>query len=209
MTDIKEYPGFMPCDKYDPQIIDAYVEIKLDPQNPTGIILDSSWGEVRLDLKSLIKAGETVTRLELAPETNPTVVRFLREDGEYDCITGDELSRIISLQLLKDVDQNTAPTDGVVYQFDSQTNLFKPFDLKSFVTETNTAISRLQTAVRNLTNRISDIEQLLPFYPEDKTTKIARGTINLYSDNTNTNNKTDGLFTHDKSTDVVNDEFFA
>ena len=203
------FPGYEECDKLDPKWVDAYVEIKLDPENPTGIILDSSWGEIKLDLESIVKAGETVTHLELAPDDNPTVIRYTNEHGEYECISGDELSRIISMHLLKDVDQTQEVGDGDVYMYNSQTNLFEPFDLKSAVGDINIALGRINTQLIQLSNRISDIEKLIPFYPQDKTMKLARGTINLYSDVSNTNDKTDGLFTHDKNTDKVNDEYFS
>lgn len=203
------FPGYQPCDKLDPQWVDAYAEIKLDPMNPTGIILDTSWGEVKLDLASIVKAGETITHLELAPENNPTVIRYKNEAGDYECITGDELSRIVSLHLLKDVNQNTAPSDGIVYMYNGVTNLFEPYDLKTVIGDINTAITYMDAKITNLTNRLTDIENAIYNWGPDKTTKIPRGDINLYSDYTNTNSKDHGFFTHDPATDVANDEYFA
>lgn len=203
------FPGYQECDKLDPHYVDAYAEIKLDPENPTGIILDTSWGEVKLDLASVVKAGETITHLELAPESNPTVLRYKNEAGDYECITGDALSRIISLHLLKDVSQTSAPSDGIVYMYNGVTNLFEPFDLKTFVSDTNTALGRLTTQITNLANRLGDIEGAIYNWGADKNTKIPRGDINLYSDYTNTNSKAHGFFTHDPNTDVANDEYFA
>lgn len=213
-TPLGSFPGYQPCEKLDPQWVDAYTEIKLDPENPTGIILDTSWGEVKLDLKFIVKAGETITHLELAPEENPTVLRYKNETGDYECIAGDELSRIISLHLLKDVDQTTPPSDGIVYQYNETTNLFEPFDLKNFVTNTNLTIGRLQAQINALTNRITDIENIIPFYPEDKTMKLARGVINLYSDKNvvvdsqgiaTSLDKSHGIYTHDLDTEVYGD----
>lgn len=209
MTDIAEFPGHQPCEKMDACLIDAYISLELDPENPTGVVLDHSWGTMRLDLKSIVKAGETITKLELVPAEDPMAIRYTREDGTYDCITGDQLSRLVSLQLLKDVDQSQAIEDGGVYMFNGTTNLFEPYDLKTQITNINTAISRLQTALNNLTTRVSDIESLIYNYPQDKTTKIARGSINIYGDVTNTNLKTSGIFTHDPNTDVVNDQYFS
>lgn len=205
----KKFPGFQPCEKIPACDVNAYVELQLDPENPTGVILSSSWGDIPLDLKSIVKNGETITHLELAPEDDPTVVRYFREDGEIDCITGDELSRIISLQLLKDVDQTNPPSDGIVYQYDETTGLFQPFDLKTFVSNTNTALGRLQASITNLQNQINAITAIVPFWDTDKTTKVARGQINIISDPTNTNDKTYGLFTHDKNTDQYADEYFS
>lgn len=208
-TPLASFPGYEECDKLDPQWVDAYTELKLDPENPTGIILDTSWGESKVDLESVVKAGETVTHLDLAPDDNPTVLRYKNEAGDYECITGDELSRIISMTKLKDVTQSTPPLDGDVYMYNGQTNQFEPFDLKTVVGDLNTYLGRLEQAITNLTNRVSDIEALIYNYPADKTTKIPRGDINLYSDYTNSNSKAHGFFTHDPSTDVANDEYFS
>lgn len=208
-TPIVKFPGYQDCDKIDPCDVNAYINISLDPENPTGVILDSSWGEVKLDLLSIVKAGETVTHLELLPEDNPTLIRYTNEHGEYECITGDELSRIISLQLLKDVDQTTPPSDGDVYIYNGQTNLFEPYDIKTAVTNLNTYLGRLEAEITSIKNRLTDIENLIYNYPQDKVTKIPRGDINLYSDNTNTNSKAHGFFTHDPATNVANDEYFS
>ena len=204
-----DFPGYEKCEKIDACEVDAYVSLALDPENPTGVILDSSWGTIRVDLESVVKAGETITHMELVPENNPTAIRYTRESGEVDCITGDELSRIVSMQLLKDVDQTTPPSDGDVYIYNGTTNLFEPYDLKTAISNINTYLGRLEQAITNLDNRISDIENLIYNYPQDKVTKIPRGDINLYSDYTNTNSKAHGFFTHDPATDVANDEYFA
>ena len=204
-----DFPGYEKCEKIDPCAVDAYVSLDLDPENPTGVILDSSWGTVRVDLESIVKAGETITHMELVPENNPTAIRYTRESGEVDCITGDELSRIISMQLLKDVDQTTPPSDGDVYMYNGTTNLFEPYDLKTVITNLNNALAIINAEITQIKNRLTDIENLIYNYPQDKVTKIPRGDINLYSDYTNSNSKAHGFFTHDPSTDVANDEYFA
>ena len=212
------------CEKIQACDVNADVTIYLDPENPTGVILDSSWGIVKLDLRSIVKAGETVTRLELAPDTNPTAIRFIREDGEYDCITGDEISRMVSLTLLKDVDQSTAVADGDVYIYDGPHNVFEPFDLGTFVSDTETIIGRLQARIETLENKVADLEDAVADHetritnletavakPEGipSTARLVYGNINLISDNTNNNVRTSGFFTHSVLTDVENDLFEA
>lgn len=187
----------------------AYTDHYLDEENPTDLILDTTWDKTTVDLTPAIKAGETVTRLYLAPENSPTVLKYEREDGEIDCIPGDELSRIISLKLLKDVDQSQPVGDGDVLMYNENTGLFEPFDLKTFVNNTNTRLGRLESRMSAVEGRIDAIEAVIPFWSTDKTMKLARGTINLYSDVSNTDDKTDGLFTHDKSIDKTNDEYFS
>lgn len=204
--------------------VNAYVDIRLDPENPTGVILDSTWGEVKIDLKSIVKAGETVTRLYLAPETGePEGLCYEKEDGTTDYIPGDELSRIISMRLLKDVDQTQPIGGGNVYMFNSATNLFEPYDLQTFINETNQHLTNIDNTLENhqqqinnavariqaLETKVQAIEGIIPFWDTDKTTKVARGDINLISDPSNTNNKAHGFFTHDKNIDSYADEFFS
>lgn len=209
MTCPAEFPGYRECDKIDACAVNAYTNIALDPANPTGIILDTSWNTIKLDLMSIVKAGETITHMELVPEDNPTAIRYTRENGEVDCITGDEISRMVSLRLLKDVDQDKTLEDGDVYVYNSTTNLFEPYNVATAVTNLNTYLGRLEAEITSIKTRLSDIENLIYNYPQDKTTKIPRGDINLYSDYTNTNSKAHGFFTHDPATDVANDEYFS
>ena len=217
MTCPAEFPGYKECDKMDACLVNAYTNIALDPANPTGIILDTSWNTIKLDLKSIVKAGETITHMELVPDDNPTAIRYTRENGEIDCITGDELSRIISLRLLKDVDQSKSLMEGATYVYNSQTNLFEPYDVVTAINDLNTYLGRLQAAITNLQNQINAIDgrvttletKLTPPSDAPSNVKVAFGNINLYSDNTNTNLKTSGLYTHTLATDVVNDEYFS
>lgn len=193
------------CCLIDALKVNAYTDIMLDPDNPTGIILDTSWGTVKLDLLSIVKAGETVTHLRLTP----TGLCYEREDGETEFISGDDLSRVISLQLLKDVDIDKPISDGDVYIYNGDTNLFEPFDLKTFVTTTNTAINRINATLTQLDNRITDIENAIYGWPGDKTTKIPRANINVYGDVGNTDNHDWGIFSHDKNSNITNDLYFS
>lgn len=210
----------------------AYVELSLDPENPTGVILDSTWGESKVDLTTVVKAGETITRLYLAPETGaPQGICYEKEDGTTDYISGDELSRIVSLQLLKDVDQTTSPTDGIVYQFDENTSLFEPYDLKTFVNNTTLALGRLQTQITAINNKLTELEDALDALTETvnnhssrlttieakltpptnapNNVSVAFGNVNAYGDITSTNRKDSGIYTHDPNVDKTNDLMFS
>ena len=94
MTNIDEF-NRRECGKIDSNCVNAYTDFKLDPDSATGLCLDTSWGGDCLDLTSIVKAAETVTTLYLSPEDNPNCLVFEREDGQSDCINGDDLSRII------------------------------------------------------------------------------------------------------------------
>ena len=207
------------CDKIDASCVNAFIDLALDPADPSVLVLDSSWDKVELDLEPAVKNAETVTELHLAPETSDTktALAFHREDGEVDCIEGDDLSRIISMTLLKDVDQTTEIGDGDVYMYDDTTNTFKPYDLKTFVENTTQAIQTINNqivainaALTDLDNRVTIIEEkLTPPSDAPSNVKVTFGNINLYSDSGNTGAKTSGLYTHTLATNVNNDEFFA
>lgn len=185
--------------------VNAYVDISLDPENPTGIILDSTWGTIKLDLLSIVKAGETVTHLRLTE----TGLCYEREDGETEFISGDDLSRVISMHLLKDVDQTTPPSNGIVYMYNDNTNLFEPFDLQTFVDTTNHAIQVINARIQQVENRVSAIENAIYNWDGDKNTKIPRANINVYGDIGNTQNHDWGIFSHDKNTNITNDLYFS
>lgn len=193
------------CCLLDALKVNAYVDISLDPDNPTGIILDTSWGTVKLDLMSIVKAGETITHLRLTE----TGLCYEREDGETEFIHGDDLSRVISMKFLKDVDQSQTINGGDVYMYNSNTNLFEPFDLQTFVDTTNHAITTINARIQQVENRVSAIENAIYNWSGDKNTKIPRGNINVYGDVGNTQNHDWGIFSHDKNSNITNDLYFS
>lgn len=201
------------CDKIDSNCIDAYTEFRLDPDSDTGLCLDTSWGGDCLDLTSIVKAAETVTTLYLSPAEDPNCLVFEREDGQSDCIHGDDLSRIISMTKLKDVDQDTPPVNGDVYIYNN--GVFEPFNLQEYISNTAQTINNMQAAIRQL-------QQLLNYWqvPEDlpADAKIMLGNINLYSDTNAVINssggvtsldKSHGIYGHDLDIDKAQDEIFG
>lgn len=201
------------CEKIDSNCIDAYTDFHLDADNPAGLCLDTSWGGDCLDLTSIVKAAETVTTLHLTPEENPTCLQFEREDGQSDCIHGDDLSRIISMTKLKDVDQVTAPVNGDVYMYNN--GKFYTFNLQQYMDDTAQIIANMQAAIRQL-------QVLLNYWqvPEDlpANAKIMLGNINLYSDTNavinndgtvQSLNKNNGIYGHDLDVDRTQDEIFG
>lgn len=216
MTNIDEF-NHSECDKIDSNCVNAYFDFHLDPENPAGLCAIGSWGGGCLDLTPIVKAGETVTHLYLSPENTPNCLAFDREDGQADCIHGDDLSRIISMTKLKDVDQGTAPVNGDVYMYNN--GKWYTFNLQTYMDNVATTISNLQGAITQLQNRITPI--LNRWYvpdglPDDA--KIMLGNINLYSDYgaviTNagvvtTLDKDHGIYGHDLTVDKAYDEIFG
>jgi len=222
MTNIDEF-NINDCKKIDPNCVNAYVDFHLDPDSPTGLCLDTSWGGECLDLTSIVKAAETCTSLYLSPEENPNCLVYEGECENY-CINGDDLSRIISMTKLKDVDQDTPPSNGDVYIY--RNGKFYTFNLQTFVDNTTAQITNLQNAVQNLLTRVNTIEtQIRPivnrfeeFTNVPNNAKIMLGNINLYSDTNAVVNgsgtatsldKSHGIYGHALNQDKAQDELFG
>lgn len=216
MTNIDEFYR-KECQKIDADCIDAYVDYHLDEENPAGLCVETSWGGDCLDLTPIVKAAETVTTIHLSPEEDPNCLVYEREDGQSDCITGDELSRIISMTKLKDVDQGTAPVNGDVYIY--RNGKFYTFNLQQYIDDTAQTISNINAAITQIRNQIAPIInrwQLPNQVPDDA--KIMLGNINLYSDTGAVINssgtatsldKSHGIYGHDLNTDKAQDEIFG
>lgn len=212
MTNIDEF-YHKDCEKIDANCINAYVDYHLDEENPAGLCVNTSWGGDCLDLTSIVKAAETVTSLELTPAENPTCLTFNREDGQADCIHGDDLSRIISMTKLKDVDQTTAPVNGDVYIY--KNGKFYTFNLQQYMDDTANTINNMQAAIRQL-QVLLNYWQVPEGLPENA--KIMLGNINLYSDTNavigsdgvaQSLNKNNGIYGHDLDIDRAQDEIFG
>ena len=212
MTNIDEF-YHKDCEKIDANCINAYVDYHLDEENPAGLCVNTSWGGGCLDLTSIVKAAETVTSLELTPAENPTCLTFNREDGQADCIHGDDLSRIISMTKLKDVDQTTAPVNGDVYIY--RNGKFYTFNLQQYMDDTANTINNMQAAIRQLQVLLNywQVPEGLP-----ANAKIMLGNINLYSDTNavinsdgtvQSLNKNNGIYGHDLDIDRAQDEIFG
>lgn len=234
MTNIDEF-YHKECDKIDANCIDAYLELELDEDDPSKLIIKSPWSQdddgeyLWLDLTPAIKDGETVTHMYLSPEDTPVALAFDTEDGTQDCINGEDLSRIIYLTKLADVDQTATWEPGDTVYYDGVK--FVTFNLgtlnstvNDYIASNNQAINvingrlttlegvvqRLSDAITALTNRIEALEALTtPPTGAPAGVKIAFGNINVYGDSSNTNLKTSGIYTHNPNTDIINDEMFA
>ena len=212
MTNIDEFYR-KECQKIDANCIDAYVDYHLDEENPAGLCVETSWGGDCLDLTPIVKAAETVTTLHLSPEEDPNCLVYEREDGQSDCIHGDDLSRIISMTKLKDVDQGTAPVNGDVYIY--RNGKFYTFNLQQYMDDTAQTINNMQAAIRQL-QVLLNYWQIPRDLPDDA--KIMLGNINLYSDTGAVINssgtatsldKSHGIYGHNLDTDKAQDEIFG
>lgn len=222
MSTVSDFNRIDDCDKIDPLCIDSYTDFDFDPDSDTGICLHTPWGGNCLDLEGIVKNAESCTTLYLSPEEDPNCLVYEKEDrcGENDCIHGDDLSRIISMQYLKDVTQETPPSDGIVYMYNSETNLFEPYDLKTTIQNINTAIQNINQTLNNHENRLRVIEaKLTPPSDAPDNVKVVFGNINDYSDpnvvidegsgTVTSLDKTHGLYTHTLASNAYGDEIFG
>lgn len=221
MSTIADFNRIEDCDKIDPLCIDAFSSLTLDED---GILcVETSWGKQCIDLAQAVKDYESCTSLYLSPEENPNCLVYEKEErcGDNDCIDGDDLSRIISMQYLKDVAQTgEEPEDGIVYMYNEQTHLFEPYDLKTAITNINTAIQNIQQTLANHESRLQVIEEkLTPPADAPSDVKIVFGTVNAYYDpnvvisegsgTVTTLDKTHGLYTHTLSSNAYGDSIFG
>ena len=215
MSSITDFNRIDDCNLIDPQCINAETRLEVNPDLTAGICLYSSWGDFCIDLEPLIKAAESCTTLYLSPETDPNCLVYEPEEkcGDNICINGDDLSRIISMQYLKDVDQTNAPTNGDIYMYDGESGLFKPFNLQEYMDNLNATINNMNAAINNL------IQKLTPPADAPDNVGVVFGNINLYSDpnvvieegsgTVTTLNKNHGLYTHLLANNVFGDEIFG
>ena len=125
------------------------------------------------------------------------------------------------MQYLKDVTQTgEEPEDGICYVYNEQTHLFEPYDLKTTITNINTAIQNINQTLANHERRLQVIEEkLTPPADAPANVKVVFGTINAYSDpnvvinegsgTVTTLDKTHGLYTHLLADNAYGDEIFG
>lgn len=220
MSTINDFNKIEDCDKLDPLCIDAFSSLTLDED---GILcVETSWDKQCIDLAQAVKDYESCTSLYLSPEENPNCLVYEKEErcGDNDCIDGDDLSRIISMTKLKDVDQSTQIGDGNVYVYNSTTGKFEPYNLVQQITNINTAIQNIQQTLANHESRLQVIEEkLTPPADAPANVKVVFGNINDYSDpnvvinegsgTVTTLDKTHGLYTHLLADNAYGDEIFG
>lgn len=221
MSTVADFNRIEDCDKIDSQCIDAFSSLTLDED---GILcVETSWDKQCIDLAQAVKDYESCTSLYLSPEENPNCLVYEKEErcGDNDCIHGDDLSRIISMQYLKDVAQTgKEPEDGIVYMYNEETHLFEPYDLKTTITNINTAIQNINQTLANHERRLQVIEEkLTPPADAPANVKVVFGNINDYSDpnvvinegsgTVTTLDKTHGLYTHLLADNAYGDEIFG
>lgn len=166
MTNIDEF-AIKECEKIDPLCVNAAFSFELKDDNNKILILHTSWGDIQIDLSPLVKAAETVTHMKLSPDSLPEYLDYQNETGTHECISGEQLARIIPLVKLKDIEQSTWQ-DGYAPVWDSDDNIFKPYNvqgsaggLETRVTALEGQMSAAEVALRTIAEQIDDMNTLL------------------------------------------------
>ena len=213
MSTIADFNKVDDCNKISADCVNA--EIKMEQTDDTTVCLYTSWSDSCIDFTDIVKNAESCTTLYLSPDENPNCLVNEPEEkcGDNICIHGDDLSRIISMQYLKDVDQTKPVMNGDVYIYNSTTHLFEPYNLGDFITNYNTAMQNLNNTIQNILNKLT------PPADAPDNVGVVFGNINLYSDpnvvisegsgTVTTLDKNHGLYTHLLANNVYADEIFG
>lgn len=216
MSTVADFNRIDDCDKLDPLCIDAFSNLTLDEDGT--LCVETSWDKQCVDIAQAVKDHESCTSLYLSPEENPNCLVYEKEErcGDNDCIHGDDLSRIISLQLLKSTDQTKEIADGDTYIYNAETGLFEPYPLVETIGAIQTTLQNIQQTLVNHENRLQAIEEAIrPPEGAPSNARIVHGVINIYGDanavidgngNATSLDKNYGLYSHSLNTNVNNDQ---
>lgn len=212
--------GLIECDS--PQ--SNYVRIGFVEGKPTSIGIYSSWGDSDIDLKRIVQLSETNTHIELNKTDRSLDYYqelWLSSEGHQGCINEICLVDVFALMHLNEIGDVKVPNphSGETIIYNEVTKAWEPYDLvgkignlqdqiddinqdledfhetfNNFQTQVQNQFTQVNAQINALGDRISAIENAIYNWANDKTTKIARGNINITSGNTDSNK---GIFTHD------------
>ena len=189
--------------------VDAYTDLYHDihSDNDASLTLDTSWNKDEVDLTPMVQAAETNTCMR--PNDERERIEYLNEhyytqNGPIQCVTGKQIASWINVEDLKDVNIDIKHEGDVLYW---NGEAWVTFNLKDALDAINNKLDNHETRITNienkltqieqqitqLGNRISQIEDAIYNWTNDKSTKIPRGNINIYSGATNSSK---GIFTH-------------
>ena len=177
--------------------IDAYHQLYHDihSKNDASLTSDTTWGKDEVDLTPMIQAGETSTCMR--PNDERERIEYLNEHyytqhGNVQCVTGKQIANWINVEDLKDVNIDVKHDGDVLYW---NGEAWVTFNLKNAldainnkldnhetrITNIETKLTQIEQQITQLGNRISQIENAIYNWTNDKSTKIPRGNINIFS----------------------------
>ena len=212
--------GLIECDS--PQ--SNYVRIGFVEGKPTSIGVYSSWGDSDIDLKRIVQLSETNTHIELNKTDRSLDYYqelWLSSEGHQGCINEICLVDVFALMHLNEIGDVKVPNphSGETIIYNEVTKAWEPYDLvgkigdlqdqiddinqdledfdedfNNFQTQVQNQFIQVNARINDLGDSISAIENAIYNWANDKTTKIARGNINITSGATSSSK---GIFTHD------------
>lgn len=212
--------GLIECDS--PQ--SNYVRIGFVEGKPTSIGVYSSFGDSDIDLKRIVQLGETNTRIELNKTDRSLDYYqelWLSSEGHQGCINEICLVDVFALMHLNEIGDVKVPNphSGETIIYNEVTKAWEPYDLvgeighlqdqidvinqdledfhedfNNFQSQVQNQFTQVNAKINSLGDRLTAIENAIYNWANDKTTKIARGNINITSGATNSSK---GIFTHD------------
>lgn len=168
------------------RVVLAYV-----PGEPTKLALFNTIDSSEIDLLPIIQAGETDTKLELIIDEKMLRYypeRWLSSGGTKGCVHNICLEDIFALMTLGDLGDVDAAgaTTGMTIRYNIETGKWELFNLdlalqnlQNQITNQTGDITNLLATLQNLTARLTAIEDAIYNWTNDKSTKIARGNINI------------------------------
>lgn len=177
--------------------IDAYHQLYHDihSKNDASLTSDTTWGKDEVDLTPMIQAGETSTCMR--PNDERERIEYLNEHyytqhGNVQCVTGKQIANWINVEDLKDVNIDVKHDGDVLYwngeawvtfnlknALDAVNNKLDNHETR--ITNVETKLTQIEQQITQLGNRISQIENAIYNWTNDKSTKIPRGNINIFS----------------------------
>ena len=160
------------------------------------------WGSNTLDLEPIVKEGETDTVLGLNCDTKQ--IDYKAEKHE-DHICLNDMWALMRLEdhgnasedladgdvyIYRDGQWVSYPLESIIRELKAKDEVLDSAmdDLQQNMINLTQEVNNLRNEVRNIANRVSDIEGAIYNWSNDKTTKIPRGNINVFSGGMGSNN---------------------
>lgn len=147
MTDPYEL-NYIPCSKVPAERVLAYLCFRLDNSK---LILDTSWGELGIDLTPAFAGASGLLGTMQIGEYNSTIgIELDMGKNGYSFVPASGLNRILSMQYLHNVDTTAPIAGGDVYLFNGNGNSFHPYGLSATMQNLQNQLTSLQAQLMKL-----------------------------------------------------------
>lgn len=172
------------CERFCQEPMQPYAELHYTEGDETSITLFTAWGTSTLDLAPVVKHAETKTYFELDCEMKDLV--YTNEEAKEFRVALADMWCLMNLEDHGNTEHD--PQTGDVFMYNSSTQTWERYPLADKIAALEAQDVILQNAINDLSNalqilrgRVNDIEAAIYNWDNDKTTKIPRGTINIFS----------------------------